>query len=474
MYPALQVQRDHMAQQTAKSQQAGPRRPHHTPHHHQNTVRARADRARPLPETPRKPHHPDRNPCDAGMTKALPRKPVSRPPLRDIQPNVCDYRSTGPSQQGSTRRASSVAMSQAHSRMSEMYTMIDDHLAWNMSSSDLEAARPGSSGTMFLDFDTDGEMEVSYRNGVNKKLPTPPVPAKPTLSRHTALRGEVEREVLPRKQTKRTCEVEKRKPLPPRPSSSSRHDSVISSGRLEDEKIDRHLDARPLPRVPPKDSRRTQVQDRVARRSCPPQVHKTQSTRQAPSTSASPAPSQPPMHYSPSSHHTAPTSRGRTTYIDPSGLQVRYHAPPSPSPSAAGTASKPASRAYVSGYDPATNYAYDYDGRTMHVHGSPTPSRPGSHTSEYFDISASTYRSDVGLRLVEKPLPHPPQGAARLPEPPCADAKKRHGVRRFVHKLLNKLDGLGVMKDLSSHQRHSRSSRGGGKTQTWIENGYVT
>ncbi|KAJ4331096.1 hypothetical protein N0V95_009948, partial [Ascochyta clinopodiicola] len=276
MSPARQVQRELMAQQTAKSQQAGPRRPHYHPHLYQDAVRARADRARPLPETPREPYYSDGKPSDAGLIRALSRKPVPRRPLRDLNPNLCDSRAPEPPQRGSTRRTSSAATSQAQSRMSDMYTMIDDHLAWNMSSSDLEDARPGSSGTMFLDFDTNGDMEVSYRNGVNKKLPSPPVPAKPTRSRHAVLRGEVKREVLPRKQTKRMCEVEKRKLLPPQPSYSSRHDSVISSGRQEDEKIDRYFDARPLPRVPPKDPRRTQAKEREHRRSHPPQVHQTQ------------------------------------------------------------------------------------------------------------------------------------------------------------------------------------------------------
>ncbi|KAF9698055.1 hypothetical protein EKO04_004110 [Ascochyta lentis] len=484
MYPAHQIQRDHMAQQTTKPQQAGPRRPHHPPHHYHNTDRARADRARPLPETPRKSHHPDRDALDPGLMKMLHRKPVPRAPLQDIHPNMLDHRSAPYQQQTSTsaRKVSSAASSQAQSRMSEMYGMIDDHLAWNMPTSDIESARPGSSGTMFVDFDTNGEMEVSYRHGVNKKLPTPPVPEKSSLSRRES------KKEVPRKEVRKTCEVEKQKPLPPRPSCSSRHDSVMSSGRPEDEKIDRYFDARPRPQLPPKNPRRSQIHDRVARRSHPPQVHQTQNTRQL--ASASPTPSHASRHstLSSSSYHTTYSSRGQTTHIDPSDLKVHYHYPPSPTTHAPSIDSNPPPHAYLSGYDPTSKYAYSYNGRTMHVHASPTSSRRGSHTSEYFQVNPSTHRCDDdddddddgggdGIKVLEKPLPHLhplPPGSASLPEPPRAHAKKRRGILKFVNRLLWKLHGLGVLKELSLRQRRWGSSKGVGKAQTWVENGYVT
>ncbi|KAF1358533.1 hypothetical protein EJ07DRAFT_179750 [Lizonia empirigonia] len=267
----------------------------------------------------------------------------------------------------------------AQPRMSDMYMMIDDHLAWNMSSSDLESTRPGSSGTLFVDFDAAGDIEVSYRNGVNKKLPTPPVPAKPTLPR---------REVQ-RKESKNT-KTATRKPLPPRPSLSSRHNSIISTGHEDDEHIDPFSFPTPQPPTPPPKS---------PRRSTP---------EQSP---------------------TAPPSNG-TTYTDPSGLLVRYHAP--------NTGPNPAPHAYVSGYDPATHYAYGYDGRIVHVHGSPTPSRPGSYTSEYIDVSAAGCRRSSDSVKVETAFPAL-QGARGGPK-----VAKRRRVMRFVQKLLGRLEGLGV------------------------------
>ncbi|KAF2623909.1 hypothetical protein BU25DRAFT_451103 [Macroventuria anomochaeta] len=482
-YPARQVHRDRMAQPATQSQQAGTRRPHYQSHQQQDADRTRPGGARPLPETPRKPHHQDWNKRDeANLMKSLPRKPVQRKPLQDINPNVYDSRSTprGPRQQQMPARKASTATSQAQSRMSEMYTMIDNHLAWNMSTSDLESDRPDSSGTMFVDFGTNGEMEVSYRNGVNKKLPTPPVPSKilapskPTSPRHES---EV-KEVLDVQQK----EIKQHKPPPPRPSYSSRHDSVFSSGAEHEEHIDR-FQARSLPQVPATSSRRTGNLQREIRRSYPPQVHRTQRSS-SPQTALTHHTSPTPSQTSTASYHTAPPPRDDTAYtvVEPSGLTVQCH--PSHTP---GTGSKPATGSYVSGYDPATNYTYDYDGRTVHVHGESTVSRPSSYTSEYFDIPVSTYNASISTYHLstsasastavarvqtERPLPRLPP-CAQLPEPPQQDVKKRRKVLKFVQKLLHKLDDLGVMKDLSSHNRQ-RHSQPASATKPWVECRHVT
>lgn len=175
MYPAHKVQHNLVAHQTAKSQQAGPRRPHHHPHLQQNSDRPLAGRACALSETPRKLYSQDRT-VRKNAVMEVTRTPISRRPLQEIRSNAGSQ--SMPRQQQAHVRRAETKVEPAQPRMSDMYMMIDDHLAWNMSSSNLESTRPGSSGTLFVDFDAAGDIEVSYRNGINKKLPTPPVPAK--------------------------------------------------------------------------------------------------------------------------------------------------------------------------------------------------------------------------------------------------------------------------------------------------------
>lgn len=378
--------------------------------------------------------------------------------------------------------------------MSEMYTMIDDHLAWNVSNSDLtELTRPGSSGTMFIDFNPYGEMEVSYRNGVNKKLPTPPVPSKtsipskvPVPSTPTLTHNEIQVEIQPPKVQRK--EVKQAKPLPSRPSHGSRHDSVISSGAEHSENINpfrarplprlpsQEYQTRPLPRIPSQAPQYPHVQRRKTRKSYPPQVHCTQrsSTPVHPSPIPSEASDAASYHTAAPFHDTIPIE-----VIEPSGITVHYHAANC--------------QAYVSGQDADKNYNWEYDGRVVHVRGSPTPSRPTSYTSEYFNIPASFYSHSTPLlsstspsfsepqvaqdklqvRHESKPLPPLP---GTLPEPPHQDVKKRRKTLAFVQKLLHKLDNMGVMEELSHHRYHRRSASRAEKLEekSWVKHGYVT
>ncbi|KAF2997334.1 hypothetical protein E8E13_003132 [Curvularia kusanoi] len=121
--------------------------------------------------------------------------------------------------------------------MSEIYNLIDDYMIWNKSSSDLILDRPGSSGTMFVDFTSNGEMEVSYRNGIHKKLPIPPgpskIPTRPTTGSYCRESKSQQHSDIQLQQ----MGVKQVKVHPPRPPYGLRYDSVISSGTR---KIEQH------------------------------------------------------------------------------------------------------------------------------------------------------------------------------------------------------------------------------------------
>lgn len=500
MFSAPQVQRDRMAHQATKLQQAGPR-----PQHYQDADRARPGGARSLPKTSRKSHYQNRD-KQANMIKPGGRQQVQRKPLQDINPNARDQRTTprGPrasqslqasktvahsdypqatlwtmEQQASSRKASA-ATSQDPSHMSEMYTMIDDFLAWNMSNSDLPMqTRPGSSGTMFVDFNPTGQMEVSYRNGVNKKLPTPPVPSKPSKPSTTSEVPVPSNAISPRKQvhneTREVSRAQRKeavsKPLASRHSRGSRHDSVVSGAEQSENNDSTYArplprlpsgeyKTRPLPRIPSQNPQDPHIQRRETRQKYPPQVHRTQ-------RSSTPISSPTPSHDSNTTFHTAASSQDVTPFevIDPSGITMHYSAADQ--------------QAYVSGQDPETRYKWDYNGQIMHVHGSPTPSRPTSYTSEYFDVPASTYHASAPLLHVTCGSKIPASKSKKytskpLPDPPHQDAKKRRSLSVFVKKILNKLDNLGVMKELSHHHRHSVLRAEKLREESWVKHGYVT
>ena len=195
-------------------------------------------------------------------------------------------------------------------RVSELNKLIDDYIEWNQSCSDIEPDRPGSSGTLFVDFVENGDMEVSYRNGVNKKLPSPPLPPQfPTPASLTSLRRRYKAEQI--SESKVGC-----KPVPSLPSQSARHDSVISSRAANAERIDPSFipPAQPQPSFPlPKITSRA-PRPAPGRKLYPPQVHQTQ---RAPSQlpiarHSSPAPSQ----TSTASFHTARSQRNREACIN--------------------------------------------------------------------------------------------------------------------------------------------------------------
>lgn len=262
-------QRDPMADPPTKCQQAGPRRPHHNTHNQGNSNWDVPGRPYSLPSTPRKSHRPDWE-CEADVMKSLPRQPKRYQTLPEMNhsPEVSGW--------PYERRASAPKGSMDSDRTADLFTMIDDHLAWNMSASDLihqspDPPRPGSSGTMFIDFGADGEVEVSYRNGRNKKLPTPPAPSKTsTPSRFGSQRHTLESKQIP-KTTRYTTHWQ---PHPKYPSHSSRHDSVLTPSASHP------VNGSQAPPFPPPNCPLPSLPSRTpldpqSRKSYPPQVHAT-------------------------------------------------------------------------------------------------------------------------------------------------------------------------------------------------------
>ncbi|KAF3035346.1 hypothetical protein E8E12_006917 [Didymella heteroderae] len=421
-------QHDRMAYPPTKPQQAGTRRPNHISNNQEDAIRERAGGARGLPQTPRK--SPRQNwEREANVMKTLPRQPKRRQPLQDMDCN------RGADQQ----RISGLKDAMESERSVDLFTMIDNHLAWNMSASDLanrssDPPRPSSSGTMFVDFRADGEVEVSYRNGVNKKLPTPPVPSKipgpfkPASPRRT---GDIKPNSKNTKYEHRTEAL--LKPRSNRPSQSSRHDSVLDPSTRHS--IDVSLPPsfpppnQPLPPLPSRNLVKPQNG-----KSYPPQANATSRTI---STSKA-------HYFSPAlATTTCRTTRDEVedvyTVIQPEGMRSCYR-------SDGLTTSLTVDEA-----------AYGQAARTK--------SRPESQKTLYLDIPVLTHRSSPNASLyaasthtplkkmdTNKPLPPLPP-VSREPAYACADVcsqepdvlkkeTKRHKVARFVKKVLRKIEGL--------------------------------
>lgn len=304
--------------------------------------------------------------------------------------------------------------------------MIDDHLGWNWSASDLathspEPPRPSSSGTMFVDFGADGEVEVSYRNGINKKLPNPPMPSKmPGQSKPASPRQTVEIKHHPKRSERQRTETNP-KPRSNRPSQSSRHDSILDP--IAYHSIDITLPPpfpapnRPLPPLPSQNPVNLQ-----SRKSYPPQVHAT--SRTVSTTKArhsSPAPS------TTTSHTARDEAEGVYTVIEPDGMTSSYQ-------SGGLTTS--------STVDPAA-YA-----QAARVESQAKPQK-----TQYLDIPNLPHRSYptasirsspscVPLKQMDTNKPLPPLPPASRPQQlgESRNDKKRHKIARFV-KVLQKIEG---------------------------------
>ncbi|KAH7093739.1 hypothetical protein FB567DRAFT_515957 [Paraphoma chrysanthemicola] len=104
----------------------------------------------------------------------------------------------------------------------------------------------------------------------------------------------------------------------------------------------------------------------------------------------------------------------------------------------------------VHGHHPNTGYAYDYNGRIIHIHQSPTASI-ASRTSEYYIADAREYKPNAPMKVLDKPLP---------PTPPL-QGQKRDKVERFVEKVFRKLDGMGILGRMRRQREERRRSKEG-------------
>jgi hypothetical protein len=101
----------------------------------------------------------------------------------------------------------------------------------------------------------------------------------------------------------------------------------------------------------------------------------------------------------------------------------------------------------VTGFDPASKFEYDYNGRVVHVHRDQGSQESG--VSEYFNVPAESYAPNVPVVVVDQPLRG--SGVRR-------DEVKVHMVVKFVQKVLRKLEEAGVMGKF--RQQRARRSRG--------------
>ncbi|KAF1931232.1 uncharacterized protein M421DRAFT_342324 [Didymella exigua CBS 183.55] len=425
------TQRDRMARPPTMSQQARPRRPYHIAHSQENAVRDVPGGARSVPEAPRKPHGQDRE-RRADVMKMLPRQLKPRRPLQksDRSPEAphCELRAAGP------------MPSKYSERTVDLFTMIDEHMAWNMSASDAESPRPNSSGTMFVDFGADGEVEVSYRNGMNKKLPcvpsTTPAPSQPASPRHT-----VDIKQAPKTAGSNQQHAEAHlKPQPHHHFHPSRHDSVIHPGASHT------IDITQPPPFPPPSRSLPSLPYRVPLhpQSRMPQVHATsRSVSTAKTHRSAPAPS------------AAPTTTYRTARdIETRGARDAVY-----------TTTKPEGMtvSYKSG-GLTTSFRVN-----SAVHSHPEAQKQqypnGSPPQRFYNPSMHSSLTHVSLKMdTNKPLPPLPPSSRDSDD--CATRsrqlsalekeKKRYKIARFVKTVLRKMAGLADKFDEHQHRYQRR------------------
>lgn len=117
------------------------------------------------------------------------------------------------------------------------------------------------------------------------------------------------------------------------------------------------------------------------------------------------------------------------------------------------------------GYDPRSNMGYAYNGRTFRVAHPPSSSNP-SRPNRVEDFHIPVEKYSIGAQNLcppsSSPSSHPRNRVGRdkaLPTLPIEERKKRK-VLDFVHKVLHKLDRIGVLgrmrQEMESRRRSNR------------------
>ncbi|KAH7082570.1 hypothetical protein BKA63DRAFT_134298 [Paraphoma chrysanthemicola] len=327
----------------------------------------------------------------------------------------------------------------------ELLLMLDEHLAWSAEAEERSPAlnRRGSAGTLVVDWDGVGEPQISYRGQRRSR---------------SSQAGNLDPTIHANEPPKPTAQIEER-----------HYQELTKAPRAKMQHSDRSLDQSDVPEGPPPP---------LLKRSAPrPQKVKSHghhnSTQPHPSTIRQPSSTKPlsstgthhrsrDAHYGrvPSNHKSAHTSAYNST--NPS-INKKHSRPRSDSTIAQYHRDHEADHLYVHynpstnrvhGHDPNTGYAYDYNGRIVHIHHSPTSS-VASRTSEYYIADVRAYKPKAPMKVLDKPLP----------PAPSLQVQKSDKIERFVEKVLRKLDGMGIlgrMRQQREERRRSRESVGRG------------
>ena len=192
-----------------------------------------------------------------------------------------------------------------HTPVEDLYNMIDEHLAWQIETSQNE--RPSSSGTMFVDWDGTGEPKITYRN-FKEPLRSAPAPAH---SQHDSKPFNMAHSL---------------RPVPPLPWNVDQQRTITKNEKICVELAQRKRTTTPFVVF----SRHDSVLSTTSQAQKPPS--RKPSTREAPQTVVDGEP------------------------------QIIYRPSRAPKPS---RIYRPA---YTAGYDASTDFMYTYNRRIVHVH----------------------------------------------------------------------------------------------------------
>ncbi|RAR13910.1 hypothetical protein DDE83_002640 [Stemphylium lycopersici] len=286
-----------------------------------------------------------------------------------------------------------------HSHMAHLNALIDEHLTWQESTC---RERPTSRGTMFVDWDGDGEVVVSFRDGGGGG-------AGKKMDGHGHGKG---------------MNMSKRGIIPaPLPSIPRRRNSAAYGGKR-------------LPALPAQASEEARPLSLSS--SCP------SSCPSCPSLSDMPISLRnPPLGYPNTS--LPPSPRTPTTTTTTSNITATYH------PTTFSHTLNTHIPSYIAGHDADAHLTYDYDGRIMHVHGLASQSSE-SPVSAYYGVDVEKYRPGRGMEVKEVRM--------RDVGVVGSGVGKKKGVGRWVEKVLGRLEGMGLLGRLREDRWRERRGKG--------------